>query len=151
LAAGQKQEEALREVAEEAEGLLLEIGDTGGQAELKRILCFAAHGRGDYTAAAPLGRQSLPPFQQGGNEAGKGLGLLSRSPAISQWGGEGEARTLCEESLQLSRRLGNAMGIAEALHTLCVLAQRQGELARGWSLIAESLAIQRRLGRRPAI
>jgi len=56
------------------------------------------------------------------------------------------ARRWTEESLALSRALGNRKGIAQALHALAILAGTLGEAGQAQTYYEESLALWRELG-----
>ncbi len=56
------------------------------------------------------------------------------------------ATALLDESLAISRELGDVEGIADVLHTLGVLAFYRGEYARALPLQEEALALRRELG-----
>jgi predicted ATPase/class 3 adenylate cyclase len=58
------------------------------------------------------------------------------------------ARSACEESLAISRELGDRHGVANSLHTLGNLARNQGNYAQARSFYEESMAIRRELGDR---
>lgn len=61
-------------------------------------------------------------------------------------GDYGAARALLEESLAISRALGDRRGVADALSNLGVVNQEQREYALARTLLEESLAIRRELG-----
>jgi predicted ATPase/DNA-binding SARP family transcriptional activator/Tfp pilus assembly protein PilF len=56
------------------------------------------------------------------------------------------ARALFEQSLALSRELGDRPGMAAALNTLGIVAHQQGNYATARELYAQSLALRRALG-----
>ncbi len=60
----------------------------------------------------------------------------------------GPARALLEESLAISRDLGDREGIARALNTLGNVAIEQGDYSAAQALYEESLAVRRELGDR---
>jgi tetratricopeptide (TPR) repeat protein len=61
------------------------------------------------------------------------------------------ARVLYEESLAISRELGDRMGIGSELRNLGSVAMAQGDIASARALFEESLAISRELGNRVGI
>ncbi len=64
---------------------------------------------------------------------------------------QGEAamsRALLEESLAMSKELGDKQGTAYTLNVLAIVVQQQEEYERGRALLEESLAIRRELGDR---
>src|SRR5439155_34147 len=56
------------------------------------------------------------------------------------------SRALFEESLALSRSLGDKQGMASMLNNLGIMAHQQGDTSAGRELYEESLAIRRELG-----
>src|SRR5439155_9226631 len=58
------------------------------------------------------------------------------------------ARSFYEESLRISRELGNKVSIAVSLNNLGKIAREQGDTRAAWALHAESLTIRRELGDR---
>ncbi|HEY3111456.1 MAG TPA: tetratricopeptide repeat protein [Chloroflexota bacterium] len=72
-----------------------------------------------------------------------GAGLLA-----ADLGGHGRARSLLEESLDLSRSLGDSSGVGHSLSRLGLAALLRGEHAAARALLDESLALFRALGDR---
>lgn len=63
-----------------------------------------------------------------------------------QQGDYGRAKPLFEESLGLSRKLGDTRGVASALHNLALVLRQQGEYAAAISPFEESLQLFEELG-----
>jgi tetratricopeptide (TPR) repeat protein len=70
--------------------------------------------------------------------------------ALTQ-GDYAHARARYEESLALSRSLGDQRGVSRALHNLGVVARATGDLARAKAFYEEGLALKRDLGDRPGM
>lgn len=75
-----------------------------------------------------------------------GAGVLA-----SVQGEPGKARLLWEESLALSRELGDKQGIASSLNNLGVLAHQLGDFDTSRAVQEESLALRRELGDKQGI
>lgn len=76
----------------------------------------------------------------------QGAGSLAR-----QQGDPASARTLFEQSLAVSRELGDEQGIGASLFHLGSIVAGEGDYAGARALYEESLAIARRLGFKPGI
>jgi tetratricopeptide (TPR) repeat protein len=74
------------------------------------------------------------------------LGVVAR-----EQGDYAAARSLLEESLALSREIGDKQGIAMSLDNLGIVAQGQGDYAATRSLHEESLALRREIGDKQGI
>ena len=57
-----------------------------------------------------------------------------------------EARRLCDESLEIKKRLGNQGGVAITLHQLGRLTEDEGDKVEAARLFREALSIFERLG-----
>jgi hypothetical protein len=74
---------------------------------------------------------------------------LDRAGILARWQGDYvAARTLCQESLDLARRLRNPLIIAKTLNNLANAVVAQGDLTTAQSLYEESLGIVREVGDR---
>jgi len=71
----------------------------------------------------------------------KGAAILAR-----EQGDEGRAAAWFDESLALSRALGDHKGVAGTLNSMGIMAQRQRAYARATALFEESVAVQRAVG-----
>jgi len=71
----------------------------------------------------------------------KGAAILAR-----EQGDDGRAATWFDESLALSRALGDHKGVAGTLNSMGLMAQRQQAYARATALFEESLSVQRAVG-----
>lgn len=74
------------------------------------------------------------------------LGDLARRDGDYQ-----RAATICQEGLELWRKLGNNGGIAEALNLLGEVAQLQGAYRQATAFYSESLALLRVMGSKRVI
>ena len=79
-------------------------------------------------------------------EARQNVALNGAGVLASVQGEHGKARLLYEESLALSRELGDKQGIAASLNNLGVMAHQLGDSATGRAMQEESLALRRELG-----
>ena len=79
--------------------------------------------------------------------------LILRGAGSLAWNqGDFEAaRSLHEQSLAMSRTLGNSKAVGASLNNLGILVYNQGDYARARSLLEESLAIYRERNERPGI
>ena len=97
------------------------------------------------------GRQSLEGILSGSNletvslrvraKALNGAGVM----AYTQ-GDYGQAKVLCQESLELFRKLGNRRGIASSINGLAFVAMVAGDYAAASGMFEESLVLFRELG-----
>jgi len=81
-----------------------------------------------------------------GTPAVRAKALLAASVVAIERGDYTWGTTLCEESITLNQRMGNAPYVSAALTTLGIIAHRQGDPARGAALCAEGLALGRQVG-----
>lgn len=98
-------------------------------------LALATHGQEGVQPATPAADAHIRA------EALRGGGILAWDQ-----GDYAEARVLLEESLALSRRVGDKQGIADSLNNLGLVVQDEGDPAAAESLFQESLAIRREIG-----
>ncbi len=118
-----------------------------------------AHVRGEYERAAGLIGESLALSRRLGLTTSMAAALHNQAALAREqgdWpralaGDQGEtarAVALLQESLTLLRDLGDARGIASALHNLAAVTRDAGDWQRAADLHAESLALWRELGDR---
>jgi predicted ATPase/DNA-binding SARP family transcriptional activator/Tfp pilus assembly protein PilF len=122
---------------------------------------YNSEGRAHLAAVLAL-PASTPPTAQGelgerppeGTDPGRTVEMMrARTGALNGagvlatvQGDQGKARLLYEESLALSRELGDTQGIAASLNNLGVMAHQLGDAAAGRALHEQSLALRRELG-----
>src|SRR5437588_174227 len=97
------------------------------------------------------GRQSLEGILSGSNletvsmrvraKALNGAGVMAHTQ-----GDYGQAKVLCQESLELFRKLGNRRGIASSINGLAFVAMVAGDYAAASGMFEESLVLFRELG-----
>lgn len=98
-----------------------------------------------YARAEECLKQSRALFQRLGLPRGAVLSLHRLSETIMAQGRLGEIEPLLQESLTLSRSMGDDWLVARSLATLAILALEQGDTRRSIELANESMSIFRRL------
>ncbi len=106
-----------------------------------RIRGYHREGRAVLSAVLAV----APKTQVGGIRAKVLLG----AGTLAMYQGDEAAAELFEESLALSRELGDRLGIANALHGLGYIAVEQGDFARARLLQEEVVAIMREIDNQP--
>ena len=97
------------------------------------------------------GRQTLEGILSGSNL--ETVSLQARGKALNgagvmayTQGDYGQAKVLCQESLELFRKLGNRRGIASSINGLAFVAMVAGDYAAASAMFEESLVLFRELG-----
>jgi len=134
----------------EAEQLLTEClemrqnaGDQAGVAQALNLLGGIALHRGLRESAREYFLQCADLRRQLNDKRGLAVTLGNLSQVTSD---HVEAESYCEESLALSRQLGDAGAVALSLNRLGIMASDRGDLRHAVKLYEESVAIYRELG-----
>ena len=134
-------------LAEESLVLYRDLGDTAGTAFSLHLLEKAARTKGNHTAARSLIEESLVLWKGVGNRERIAWSLFRLARQATEGGEYDRAQSLFEEGLALFKELGNKEGIANSLYRLAeLLYLSQGDLVQVRFLLAEALALMRKLG-----
>jgi predicted ATPase/DNA-binding CsgD family transcriptional regulator len=134
-------------LAEESLALYRDLGDTAGTAFSLHLLEKAVRTKGNHKAARSLIEESLVLWKRVGNKERIAWSLFRLARQATEGGEYDRAQSLFEESLALFKELGNKEGIANSLYRLSELLYiSQGDLAQVRILLAEALALMRKLG-----
>ncbi|GHP00370.1 hypothetical protein KSF_104170 [Reticulibacter mediterranei] len=134
----------------EALACFKEVGDQENMAWSLSFLADLASIQGEYVRAQALFEESLTIERQRGNTRGIAGSLLGMARTLFL--SVGEAPTLCsclEQSLALSRELGDKVGITLCLSLSAIVALHQGDAVKARSLVEQSLALSREIGKKP--
>src|SRR6266480_7243552 len=139
-------------LTEEALTLWREVGDKAYVAWALGWLAYMASQQGEYARGLALCEESLAIYRQLENNIGVAdiLCRLAEARYVSQSDPE-LIVSLLEESLAISRNVGDKMGLAACLRLSGQLALSQGNAAEGSSLAEETLALFRETGHRQGI
>ena len=107
--------------------------------------------RGHYSEGRERLARLLSLAGASGRTAARAKALNGAGSLADSQGDYAAAHSLYEESLTISRELGDKRGIAAALNGLGIVAWYQGDYAAARSLYEESLAIRRELGDKQGI
>ena len=114
--------------AQESLAILRRLGDAPAAARRQSLLGVIAVSRGELQLGAELLEACLPLLRAEGDEHGVAYALLWRAIA-SYMSGDGEwAEVRLRESLDISTRLGNRIGMVNPLAQLVFIAIDQGRL-----------------------
>jgi tetratricopeptide (TPR) repeat protein len=113
-------------VFERSYSLLLDVGDTGGQAMVLNSLGGTLHRKGNLDKAAEILRRSAAIDQALGNARGEAMTLNSLGTVLQRQGAFKEAADMFSRSAVIDRALGNRRGEMMTLNSLGTVLQRQG-------------------------
>lgn len=135
---------------EESLAMARSLGDNRATAEALRALSQVAFWRGDNERAMALGEECLALFRQIGDPWGissalrhEGYQILIRHERRHEWS---RAVAAFEESLGISRALGDTRGVAWSTAGLGIAARLAKEYKRAEELLKEALSAFRELG-----
>jgi len=139
-------------LTEEALTLWREVGDKAYVAWAFGWLAYMASQQGEYARGLALCEESLAIYRQLENKVDVAdiLCRLAEARYVSQ-SDPGLIVSLLEESLAISRNVGDKMGLAACLRISGLLALSQGTAAEAHSLAEEALALFRETGHRQGI
>ena len=139
---------AARARAEEALGLHQELGDAWGAAYSQFLLGNVHVGEGDRATALGLYEESARVLRELGDEHSALLASRNVAGISTELGDHARARALHEDNLRRARETGNVRIEASTLGHLSAIALDDGRLDDAIPLLAESLAMHRRVGDR---
>lgn len=131
---------------EESLALAEGIGDRTLIAEALNWLAFAAHHRGEFSAAVELLQKSLKVRRAIGDNHGLATGLTNLGTIYAYLGENNRAEALLLEGLRTYEQLDDLHGMAAACNNLSYVAinMYQYEAAQGWA--EQALAYYREVG-----
>ena len=127
-----------------------QIGQPGEVAEALWGLAFEISVHGEYTRGQALYEEALVLFRKAGNELWVGVTLFESAWWLF-WSTLGDAATIRQRLQQgqaLITKVGDPLWIAQCSWLAALVALSEGETARAFSLIKESLAIFREMDSR---
>lgn len=115
-----------------------------------RQLAAAEQARGRFALAIPLWREALAHLVESGDDEGRAAVGFELGIALEQMGQRAEALRMLEESVRLTREIGERTGEMDPELPLRLSAYAQAEIARGAigeaeGLLREALEAERRL------
>ncbi len=131
-----------RALGEESLLLFREVGDTRSVADLLHHLGTLAVEQGEYDRGRDLLTESLTVNRELGDTGGMADSLLNLARLSWLSGSDlAQARTMLDESLALSRKVGDKDDIAYCLNLSGILALSEGDTARAASQVEQALAL----------
>jgi predicted ATPase len=137
-----------RLVLEESAHLFEELGDKAGQAEALSELAEGIYRRDDPAGARALFEQCVALAREGTDVWILAMSLRTLGWFINEYDSDGVERAalLLEESVAISRALGDKIGLSRALTTSTRMALSQGNVTRAADLARQNLALALELG-----
>jgi predicted ATPase/DNA-binding CsgD family transcriptional regulator len=143
--------DAARSALEESVAIFRELGDKAGQAEAQSELAEGVYLRDDVAAARRLFEDCLELAREANEPWILSMLLRTLGPFIYEHDPANSERavSLLEESMSLSRELGDKVGLMRALERSLLIATWQGDVERAALLAKENLSLVYELDNRP--
>ncbi len=138
--------DSAQQLCDEAYAIRLHLRDLKGQSESLEQLGFVAGHRGDNATAVEFYERSLTVARQMGNPLRIAWVLIPTAQCLREMDDATRARKYLEESHEISREFHNSPVAAECCCELGNLETDEGHLETARELLAEGLAIYRRIG-----
>jgi predicted ATPase/DNA-binding CsgD family transcriptional regulator len=142
---------AARTVLEESAALFQQIGDQAGRAEALSELAEGVYRKDDTPAARALLEQCVMLSREAGDQWILAMSLRTLGQFIYGFdpGDRKRATQLLEESMSLSRNLGDKVGQTRSIEGLLRVALAQGDVARAAILAKENLILAQEIDNKP--